>query len=179
MVGNRVVHQLVRLSVHPEFCPLSLCFDVVCNSNNSNLPSKTVNCYPGVVNLSDTILTQAKTNLLAKGLTFVDAPNKPDLGTIAEDLNKFHLSIKRHLALPKFQDLSHSVPDPKDNAYFPFGHQKFKNPSKWNPPCPMIIDHMNMINTEEILSPNTERKGTTSPRKNTQQNIHSSKTKTS
>ena len=115
-------------------------------------------------------------SLLAKGLTFLDTPSKLDLGTIAEDLNKFHLSIERHLALPKFQDLSHSVPDPSDNAYVPFGHQKFKNPSKWNPPCPMIIDHMNMINTEETLSPNIE-KSTTSPRKNAQQYIHSSKNK--
>ena len=117
------------INVLPEF------FYVVCNSNNSNLPSKTVNCYPGVVNLSDTILSQAETSPLAKGLTFVDTPSKPDLGTIAEDLNKFHLSIKRHLALPKF----------------------FHTPSNWNPPCPMIIDHMNMINTEEILSPNIEK----------------------
>ena len=132
-------------------------FDVFCNSNNSNTASKTINCYPGVVNLSDTILTQAEMSLLAKGLTFVDTPHKPDLGTIAEDLNKFHLSIKRHLALPKFQDQSHLAEDPKDNSYIPFGHQKFKNPSKWNPPCPMIVDHMNLINTEEILTSNTEK----------------------
>ena len=41
----------------------------------------------GVVNLSDTFLTQTEISLLAKGLIFVDTPEKPDLGIIAEEIH--------------------------------------------------------------------------------------------
>ena len=131
-------------------------FNVVCNLNDSNATSKLVNCYPGVVNLSDTILTDAEMSLLGKGLTFVDTPEQPDLGILAEDLNKFHLSIKRHLALPKFLETSTDRPNSDSNTTTPFSHSKFKNPSKWNPPCPMTLGHMGMTNAEELLSPNPE-----------------------
>ena len=67
-------------------------------SNNSNGERKIVNCYPGVVNLPDKSLAEAEMSLLSKSLTFVDTP---DMGIIAEDLQKFHLSVKQHLSLGK------------------------------------------------------------------------------
>ena len=63
---------------------------------------KPVNCYPGVVNLSNKVLSEPELSLLSKGLTFVDTPDLPDMDVLSEDLDKFHLSIKRHLALGKF-----------------------------------------------------------------------------
>ena len=65
------------------------------NTNNSNVGVKSVNCYSGVVNLSDKILNDAELSLLSKGLTFVDTPNSPDMGVLTENLNKFHLSVKK------------------------------------------------------------------------------------
>ena len=125
-------------------------------SNNSNVESKPVNCYPGVVNLSDKSLTEAEMSLLSKGLTFVDIPDPPDIGIIAEDLHKFHLSVKRHVALGKVfttttQDISHNTTVMRNPSILPFGHSKFRNPSKWNPPGPMIVEHMSMLNQEHVL----------------------------
>ena len=78
------------------------------NVNNSNLStSKVENCYSGVVNLSSRTLTEAELSLLSKGLNFVDTPPKPDIGSITEDLSKFHLGVKRHLAAEKLN--SHNI----------------------------------------------------------------------
>ena len=71
-------HAFVNLNVY-------LLNDIIAssfNSNNSNDGIKPVNCYPGVVNLSDKVLTDSEMSLLSKGLTFVDTPDSPDMGII-------------------------------------------------------------------------------------------------
>ena len=110
------------------------------DSNNSSLT------YTGVVNLSSHKLTDSKLSLLSKGLTYVNTPSTPDIGSIYEDLSKFHVSIKRKIALDKFTDEGR-VPKPtalnsSTNPCTPFSHQKFRNPSNWNPQGPMILEFM-------------------------------------
>ena len=63
-----------------------------------------------------------------------------------EDLSKFHLGVKRHLAAEKL-----NLPRYKSNTpnTMPFGHSKFKNPSRWNPPAPAILEHMALLTLEE------------------------------
>ena len=128
-----------------------------------------LNCCPGVVNLSDKILSHAELSLLSKGLIFVDTPDPPDLGILSEDLSKFHLSIKRHLAIDKFTTTNHTTgnpPDtmPMDKPELPFSNPKFRNPSKWNPPAPLIVEHMALLNQEHIVN-------TKFPRKNSKFNL--------
>ena len=60
------------------------------NYNNCNSEIKSLNCFSGVVNLSDIQLNDSEPSLLQKGLTFVDTPPSPDLGVLCEDFNKFH-----------------------------------------------------------------------------------------
>ena len=55
--------------------------------------------YTGVVNLSSHKLTNSELSLLSKGPTFVNTPSTRDMGLIFDDLNKFHTSIKRKLAI--------------------------------------------------------------------------------
>ena len=144
---------------------VNLLNDIVasCNSNNSNLGNKPVNCYPGVVNLSDKILSESELSLLSKGLTFVDTPDLPDMGILSEDLDKFHLSIKRHLALGKLNTFvgDTNTPQPRSEGHspeIPFGNPKFRNPSKWNPQGPMIVEHMSLLNQEQIVDKHVPRK---------------------
>ena len=128
------------------------------NVNNSNLlNTKVENSYTGVVNLSSRTLTEAELSLLSKGLNFVDTPPKPDMGCITEDLSKFHLSIKRHLAAEKF-----NLPTQQINQFAgaPYAHSKFKNPSRWNPPAPAIVEHMSLLTMEEAQTSQS-----TNPRK--------------
>ena len=141
-------------------CDITTC---TVNTNNSNVGIKSVNCYPGVVNLSDKILNDAELSLLSKGLTFVDTPDLPDMGILSEDLDKFHLSVKRHLAFGKFQ-IPDPIPNPvppnsdRNSPETPFGHSKFRNASKWNPPGPMIVEHMSLLNQEQIVNKHTPKK---------------------
>ena len=52
---------------------LPLMFDTN-NNNNCNSDIKSLNCFSGVVNLSDHQLNDGELSLLQKGLTFVDTP---------------------------------------------------------------------------------------------------------
>ena len=91
--------------------------------------------------------------MLNKGLTFVDTPPQPDIGVLAEDLSKFHLGVKQNLAATKFLS-SNNPPDHSRVSVAiapPFSHQKFKNPSSWNPTCPLIVEHMSLLNEEQLL----------------------------
>ena len=135
------------LEVSCEFIP---CLYNILNLNNCNFSNTITKETQGVVNLSNKILSDSELSLLSKGLTFVDTPPPPDLGVLVEDLSKFHLSIRRKLAISKFQNDQ----TPKRPESTPFDHSKFKNPSRWNPPGPVILEHMALLNEAQILESN-------------------------
>ena len=137
----------VLLEVSCEFIP---CLYNILNSNNCNFSNTATKETQGVVNLSNKTLSDSELSLLSKGLTFVDTPPPPDLGVLVEDLSKFHLSIRRKLAISKFQNDQ----TPKRPESTPFDHSKFKNPSRWNPPGPVILEHMALLNEAQILESN-------------------------
>ena len=126
------------------------------NYNNCNSDIKALNCFSGVVNLSDHQLSDGELSLLQNGLTFVDTPPAPDLGILREDFNKFHLSIKRKLALSGLNLPNNSL-TPRQGNTLPFQLRKFTNRSNWNPPAPGIVEHMSLLNESalqnSILSP--------------------------
>ena len=104
-------------------------------SNNSSTNEEPIS----VVNLSHKILTPSELAILNKGLKFCPTPGEPDLSEHHNDLDKFHLRLKRFLHFYKLPNdsnveddtiLSTSNLDPNS----PFKHQKFKNPSDWIPP---------------------------------------------
>ena len=126
------------------------------NYNNCNSDIKSLNCFSGVVNLSDHQLSDGELSLLQKGLTFVDTPPSPDLGVLCEDFSKFHLSIKRKLALSGL-NLTTTPEIPRQGNNLPFQSRKFTNRSNWNPPAPGIVEHMHLLNESalqnSLLSP--------------------------
>lgn len=48
-----------------------------------------------VVNLSSLKLSVAQSSLLSKGLSFCPTPGEPDMGVLKEDLDRFHMGLRR------------------------------------------------------------------------------------
>ena len=48
-----------------------------------------------VVNLSSLNLSQPQLSLLSRGLSFCPTPGEPDLGVLKEDLDRFHMGLRR------------------------------------------------------------------------------------
>ena len=103
-------------------------------SNNSSQMEDPVS----VVNLSHRTLTPPELAILQRGLKFCPTPGEPDIAEQHNDLEKFHLRLKRFLHFYRTPDpdstddtiIVQSIMDPNS----PFKHQKFKNPSFWIPP---------------------------------------------
>jgi len=122
-----------------------------------------------VVNLSNVVLTSVQNSLLEKGLNFCPTPGEPDLGQLAKDLEKFHISLKRKAFFesdrdtnfqksikPKLTEGLHVVTDIIQNTRVstdkpPFEHTKFKNPSTWVPQsCPANLETYIMLNQQSL-----------------------------
>ena len=81
------------------------------------------------------------------------------MGVLFEDLDKFHRSIKRKIAIEKLTLDKSKVSPPQQTLCQPFVHQKFKNPSNWNPPGPPILEYMCFLNENSLQNtPLTEHK---------------------
>ena len=128
-------------------CTFIPCLSNTLNWNNSNFDNTATKEVQSFLNLSDKILSDSELSLLSKGLSFVDTPPPPDLGILSKDLTKFHLSIKRKLAISKLSPFQNT----QKSDLTPFEHPKLKNPSRWNPSGPVIVEHMALLNEGEIL----------------------------
>ena len=91
-------------------------------------------------------------------------PPKFDPGVIKSDIDKFFLSIKRHLHFNGQKSTStdsssesDSESDTSTDSYTdstnppPFQHQKLKIKSSWDPPHPSQVDHVHQLIVDEIL----------------------------
>ena len=115
-------------------------------TSNKNSNSSKIEDISSVVNLSNKHLTPPELTILEKGLKFCPTPGEPDISEQHNDLEKFHLRLKRYLHFYKapadnsMDDdtiITPSSLDPRD----PFEHQKFKNPSSWVPPLVSNLEH--------------------------------------
>ena len=115
-------------------------------NNNSNDNSDHL-----VVNLSDCELTEPQRRLLSRGLKFCPNPGEPDFREYKDDLDRFHLRLKRELhfnvvtdpdsSLDSGSDHSVNLPTPRVDPMEPFSHQKFKLPSDWIPPVVAPLEY--------------------------------------
>ena len=127
-----------------------------------------------VINLSDHNLTEAQCSLLSKGLKFCPTPGEPNQGDLWRDLQNYHTSLRRKVALNKFKmtwpeqttsnpdetlmrtELEKQIQNYQDTNQIsigakPFQNQKFKLKSKWNPPGPKNLEHY-IAKNELLLS---------------------------
>jgi hypothetical protein len=94
-----------------------------------------------VINLSNYQLTPHMISLLSKGLNFCPTPGQPEKFQLRQDLDKFHVSLRRKLFFEKRFDSTQSdtlqsqttdVPSTSEEQG-PFDHFQFRNRSNWNP----------------------------------------------
>ena len=120
---------------------------------NSNNNSNQTNLDNLVVNLSDYTLTQTEKIILAKGMKFCPTPGEPNFGELREDLNKFHMRIRRKLFFDNIaeedEDLARSRPSQDPNG--PFSDTRFKEPSKWKPPPVTALELFFRQNEVDLL----------------------------
>ena len=138
--------------IYYEHLPYTTDLYLSCNRNSNSLNTEDLKSYSGVVNLSDHTLSDGELSLLSKDLTFVCTPGTPDMGVLYEDLEKFHRSIKRKIAIGKLNPypmVDNTIPS---SICPPFQHQKFKNPSNWNPPGPPVLEYMCFLNENSLQS---------------------------
>jgi len=128
----------------------TLLSQMVFNNNNNNPPTNPCS----VVNLSTLQLTEPMISVLSKGLNFCPTPGEPDVYQLRQDLDQFHVALKRKLYFAKrsdldsssFLDLSSSSLTPMTEENGPFEHQKFSNPSTWCPIAPSNLEAMIIFN---------------------------------
>jgi peptide-methionine (R)-S-oxide reductase len=134
------------------------------NNTASNLAEKNKQAFINgtnigpVINLSSYQLTPSMIDLLSKGLNFCPTPGAPERFQLRQDLDKFHVSLRRKLFFEKRSDstlLDQSSPTlPDDDSSSeegePFDHFKFKNPSKWNPPGPFHLETFIALNENKL-----------------------------
>ena len=127
--GRNTPNNTVRYPVEDKVG--QTCLSALNCNNNSTEPQKEL-----VVNISDHTLSQEEHSVLAKGMKFCPTPGEPNFGSLREDLNQFHLRIKRHLFFSNIPEKDEgNIPDNyHTDIDDSFGDPKFKNPSKWKPP---------------------------------------------
>jgi peptide-methionine (R)-S-oxide reductase len=94
-----------------------------------------------VINLSNFQLTPSMISLLSKGLNFCPTPGQPEKFQLRQDLDKFHVSLRRKQFFEKRSDstqpnqLEANIPEETSSSeeQGPFDHFKFRNRSTWNP----------------------------------------------
>ena len=160
-------HMFVILHHFHETVPLR--FDM---NNNSTGMFETKNDL--VVNLSQHTLTQSQYKVLSRGLKFCPNPGEPDVSLYQDDLDHFHLRLKRylHFLKPKRnegqdQDLTLNLSDSSTLTYTndnllsidPFKHQKFKNPSAWQPPPILSLENFISRNNNDLANCNKPKSG--------------------
>ena len=145
---------------------------VVCgyNNNNCNVNNKSDVAYNHkesflagsnlgpVINLSSFQLTPPMIELLSKGLNFCPTPGEPERFQLRQDLDKFHVSLRRKVFFDKYADsaltgdIISATPDedfPSEESD-PFDHFKFKNPSTWNPSAPFQMEAFITLNESKL-----------------------------
>ena len=134
------------------------------NNNNSSLADKNKESFLAgtnlgpVINLSSFQLTPPMIELLSKGLNFCPTPGEPERFQLRQDLDKFHVALRRKLV---FNKNASSAPlgdtstqylddDSSSEEQGPFDHFKFKNPSNWNPPAPFQLEAFITLNESRL-----------------------------
>ena len=135
------------------------------NNQNSTLADKNKESFLAgtnlgpVINLSSFQLTTPMIDLLSKGLNFCPTPGQPEKFQLRQDLDKFHVSLRRKLVFNKYVDSAQQGPqssviipdeDSLSEETGPFDHFKFKNPSTWNPTAPFQLEAFITFNESKL-----------------------------
>jgi len=130
--------------------------NVLLNLNNNNVFQQ--NTRDSVGNISNYNSTEAQHSLLSKGLNFCPTPGEPNFGEIRQDMDHFHMGLRRkaYFAVPSFA--GSSLP-PQDAQWQlgeadldePFDERSFRIQSNWSPRGPLALEAF-IANNEASLN---------------------------
>ena len=141
-------------------CSYSTCLDDIekCTENIFSFADTELNKfygqYFGVVNLSNYSIHFEELKILGRGLKFCPTPPLYDHGMAKESVDKFFRNANLFLF---FSDENNSQENIELNSTDGFKHEKLKLPSKFNPPKPNMLEHIQEILTNRILNHNPNR----------------------
>ena len=110
--------------------------------------------YFGVVNLSNYQICFEELEILGKGIKFCLTPPLYDHGAVKENIDKFFRNANLFLF---FSEEDHSQSSIELNSTDGFKHEELKVPSKFNPPKPNMLEHIQEILTDRILNHNPSK----------------------
>jgi len=143
--------QKVSITSTPPLVTTETFMSQMVANNNNNTDSASP---ASIVNLSPLPLTEPMISVLSKGLNFCPTPGEADVNLLRQDMDRFHVTLKRKLYFAKRSDLnSSSFLDTTNSSIItseeesgPFHHRKFTNPSTWCPIAPTNLEAMIIFN---------------------------------
>ena len=110
--------------------------------------------YFGVMNLSNYQIHYEELEILGKGIKFCPTPPLYDHGAVKENIDKFFRNANLFLF---FSEEDNSLSTTELNSTDGFKHHELKVPSKFNPPKPNMLEHIQEILTDRILNHNPSK----------------------
>ena len=110
--------------------------------------------YFGVVNISNYQIHFEELEILGKGIKFCLTPPLYDHGVVKENIDNFFRNANLFLF---FSEEDHSQSEIEINSTDGFKHQELKLPSKFNPPKPSMLEHIQEILIDRILTHNPSK----------------------
>ena len=110
--------------------------------------------YFGVVNISNYQIHFEELEILGKGIKFCPTPPLYDHGVVKENIDKFFRNANLFLF---FSEDDNSQREIEINSTDGFKHQELKLPSKFNPPKPSMLEHIQEILNDRILTHNPSK----------------------
>ena len=110
--------------------------------------------YFGVVNISNYQIHFEELEILGKGIKFCLTPPLYDHGAVKENIDKFFRNANLFLF---FSEDDNSQREIEINSTDGFKHQELKLSSKFNPPKPSMLEHIQEILNDRILTHNPSK----------------------
>ena len=131
---------------------LEICTENIFSFQNCDI-NKFYSEYFGVVNISNYQIRFEELEILGKGIKFCPTPPLYDHGAVKENIDKFFRNANLFLF---FSEEDHSQRE-VENSTDGFKHEELKIPSKFNPPKPNMLEHIQEILTDRILNHNPSK----------------------
>ena len=132
---------------------LETCTEKLFSFQNCDL-NKFYGQYFGVMNLSNYQIFYEELEILGKGIKFCPTPPPYDHGAVKENIDKFFRNVNLFLF---FSEEDNSPSTTELNSTDGFKHHELKVTSKFNPPKPNMLEHIQEILTDRILNHNPSK----------------------
>ena len=153
-LGNTIESEFYNVEDYSNILDiLEICTENIFSFQNCDI-NKFYSEYFGVVNISNYQIRFEELEILGKGIKFCLTPPLYDHEAVKENIDKFFRNANLFLF---FSEEDHSQREVENNSTDGFKHEELKIPSKFNPPKPNMLEHIQEILTDRILNHNPSK----------------------